>query len=169
MKPLLAIGVLLFAVSAFGQNYVIAGITEADVEPLLNVQDVAIQWNVSTFEGFVTKGKTKKDLCGDAPHCYSYDGRGNWRFNFTGTKNCQQTCTFVGTGSLSVGPFIPLPDGSATRQLSAVMFGTFTGQGNIYPNVMAIYYSQTAPSIDWPKFDVPVPVDGDFTVVLEDN
>ena len=56
-----------------------------------------------------------------AGHCYSYDGRGNWRFESTGTKYCTGTCTFYGTGELVVGEPLTLPDGSQTRELSATI------------------------------------------------
>jgi hypothetical protein len=174
------------ALPLYAQNYTIFGITEPTVYPLYNVQNQPIQWNVSTFEGFVSKGKTKKDLCEDgaalmqlmkqrpmgsvSTHCYSYDGRGDWHFELTGTLFCPSTCEFYGTGELVVGPPVTLPDGSSTRELSANLVGTYSDdQGNTYSNVMAVYYSKTAPTIGWPKDDIPVPTFGDFTVVLADN
>jgi|HubBroStandDraft_1064217.scaffolds.fasta_scaffold00603_19 hypothetical protein len=150
----------------------ISGITEPSVYPLLDEAGMPIQWNASTFEGFVFPGSyngPKKGICVHAPYCYGYDGRGDWQFNLTGAHFCQNTCTYTATGDLVISLPITLPDGSFIMQLSAVLTGTFVDQsGTIHPNVMGYYSTYTAPTR--PGFHgIPVPAAGGITVVLEDN
>jgi len=175
---IIAFLVMLLAAMAFAQQaehkqlaYHIAGVIEPSVYPLISLQGVPIQWNAPTFEGFVFRGvESKKDVCVGVATCYSYDGRGNWQFNLTGTVFCKNTCTYAATGNLVVGDPIELPDGSQVRNLSAILTGTWTDQtGTAYANVLGYFSTYTAPTIGWPPDAIPVPAQGGITIVLVDN
>jgi hypothetical protein len=160
--------------SAFAQlermpTFIVTGILEPSVFPLLNEAGEPIQWNAPTFEGFVYQGKTKKPICGAAARCYSYNGNGNWQFNLAGKAFCANTCVYTATGDLIVGDPIALPDGSYIQYLSAVLTGTFTDErGNTHSDVMGYYSTYTAPTL--PGFGgIPVPAQGGITIVLHDN
>lgn len=170
MRKLLAV-ILLTACAAAQSKHYIFGLTESDVWPLANASGQVIQLNVSTFSGGLVKGSYNSQKYGgicntNTPHCYGYDGRGNWRFLFTGTNFCTNTCTYTATGNLTVSKPIPLPDGSTTVQFNAVLYGTFVSDsGVVKENVMAYYSSFTSPAID----NTTVPADGGLTIVFQDN
>ena len=151
-------------------TYKVYGIVEQDVYPLTNAEGEFIQWNASTFEGFVLQGKTKKDVCADAKYCYAYDGQGNWYVNMTGTAFCVNTCSYTGTGALVISQPQYLLDGSYIQALSANMVGTFVDEnGESWPGIMAVFNTTTAPSVNFEKDSIPVPAYGGITIVLQDN
>jgi len=167
----LLVAILLTACSfAAPPKHYVFGLTW-DVWPLMTYSGEIIQWNVDTYGGALVKGSYDSGKYGgicntNTPHCFGSDGRGNWRFLFTGTDFCTNTCTYTATGDIVVGKRIKLPDGSTTVPFSAVLCGTFVGNNGVaVENVIAYYESFTAPAVDGVNELAP----GGLTIVLQDN
>lgn len=144
MKPALSlIAIVLMSIASFAApKRSIQGFVIPFVYPLENAGGQPIQWIAPVFSGFYNVGGydgPKRNPCKGAENCYWFDGNGNWRFNFTGTFACLNTCSFIGTGKLKSKP-VQLPSGAFTAQLSAVLTGTFIDENGVEWDGISAFY-----------------------------
>jgi hypothetical protein len=135
---------LLVAATAFAQpKRHIQAFTIDFAYPLLDYKAGTIQWIVPTFSGAYDPGTfngEQHNRCKDAIQCYYFDGRGHWRFVFSGFLNCVNGCTFTGTGNLKE-TIVYLPKSSFTKQLTAVLTGTLIDENGVEWDGLTAYYN----------------------------
>lgn len=126
-----------------------------------------VQYNILTFGGELTVGKSQGWCNPGSEKCYGY-AKGTLYVQTTGTvcpNGCSYTGTITGASDLTETQIL-LPDGSTQVQIRGTFVGSFVdSKGVTHPNVAATFNSQTNPSTD----GIEVISGGSLIVVLQDN